>query len=304
MKKLNYYFTLSLVLFITLFAFFNMFQIVKLSANVLTIVVENLIPSLLPFMLLISLCLSLGIVQIFSYFIQLIFTPIFKLKPIMGGIYFISFFCGYPTNFKIMKEAYELKLIDQHDLQHLLNIASFSSLSFIFISLNLKYPFIIYFCHLFPSLLMALFYKSKNKKITFTQMLQNIPTTNKKIGTLLKESFVSSCYAFIFILGYMLIFQFIGYGLSFFIENDFILNFIKGLLEFSSGTLQLLQMSESILNYASIAFILSFGSFSVFMQMDNLLENIHYSFTTFMIHRIIHGCLSFILAYFVFSLIL
>ena len=57
MKKLNYYFTLLLVTFITLFSFFIMFQIVALSNNV----IKNLLPSLLPFMILISLCLSLGL---------------------------------------------------------------------------------------------------------------------------------------------------------------------------------------------------------------------------------------------------
>lgn len=54
MKKLNYYFTLLLVAFITLFSFFNMFQIVSLSNNVIKIVINNLLPSLLPFMILIA----------------------------------------------------------------------------------------------------------------------------------------------------------------------------------------------------------------------------------------------------------
>ena len=44
MKKLNYYFTLLLVAFITLFSFFNMFQIVSLSNNVIKIVINNLLP--------------------------------------------------------------------------------------------------------------------------------------------------------------------------------------------------------------------------------------------------------------------
>ena len=34
---------------------------------------SNLLPSLLPFMILISLCLSLGLFQLLSYFIQFLF---------------------------------------------------------------------------------------------------------------------------------------------------------------------------------------------------------------------------------------
>ena len=129
MKKLNYYFTLLLVTFITLFSFFNMFQIVALSNNVIKIVINNLLPSLLPFMILISLCLSLGLLNLFSYFIQFLFKPLFKLSPIMSSIYFISFFCGYPTNVKMIKDAYTLKYINDSELQHLLSIASFASIS-------------------------------------------------------------------------------------------------------------------------------------------------------------------------------
>ena len=99
-KNSNYYFTLLLVAFITLFSFFNMFQIVSLSNNVIKIIINNLLPSLLPFMILISLCLSLGLLNLFSYLIQWIFKPLFKLSPIMSSIYFISIFCGYPTMLK------------------------------------------------------------------------------------------------------------------------------------------------------------------------------------------------------------
>ena len=89
MKKANYYFTLCLVLFTTLFSFFNMFQIVKVSSQVIQIVLTNLLPSLLPFMILISLCLSLGIFQLISYFIQFLFSPLFHLTP----TYVFSLFC-------------------------------------------------------------------------------------------------------------------------------------------------------------------------------------------------------------------
>ena len=136
MKKFNYYFTLLLVAFITLFSFFNMFQIVSLSNNVIKIIINNLLPSLLPFMILISLCLSLGLLNLFSYLIQWIFKPLFKLSPIMSSIYFISFFCGYPTNVKMIKEAYELNYINSQELQHLLSIASFC----------FQFPLFLYHC--------------------------------------------------------------------------------------------------------------------------------------------------------------
>ena len=136
MKRYNYIVTLTLITFLTVFSFFHMFTIVQVSREVIDIVFNNLLPSLLPFMILTSLCLNLGILDIFSYLIQKPFYQLFSLTPMMSSLYFVSFFCGYPTNIKLIKEAYELSYINLEELQHLLHIASFSSLSFIFVSLK------------------------------------------------------------------------------------------------------------------------------------------------------------------------
>lgn len=299
MKKINYYFTLFLVSFITLFSFFNMFQIVKLSNHVIMIVVENLLPSLLPFMILISLCLSLGILNLFSYLIQFLFMPLFSLSPIMSSIYFVSFFCGYPTNVKIIKEAYQLNYLNNNELQHLLKIASFSSISFIFVSLKLEFDIalIIYLCHITPSILVALLYHKKQKRQTIDESIKFLLRPHISFVSALKNSLISSCYAFIFILGYMLVFQFLGNALSIFIKDTFILAIIQGVLEFSSGSLQLLTFNHSVLIYSIICFNLSFAGISVMMQTDNLLEGINYSFFKYFKARLIHGLLSFTLCY-------
>ena len=301
MKKLNYYFTLLLVSFITLFSFFNMFQIVALSNNVIKIVINNLLPSLLPFMILISLCLSLGLLNLFSYLIQWQFKPLFKLSPIMSSIYFISFFCGYPTNIKIIKEAYDLKYINLDELQHLISIASFSSISFIFISLNLENPLIIYLCHIIPSLIIALFYHKHYQFQSLRESIIKLKQPHLNFVEAIKKSILSSCYAFIFILGYMLVFQFIGYALSYLINNEFLNAVIQGILEFSSGSLQLLKFKHTPLIYSLICFNLSFSGFSVMMQTDNLLYGIDYSFKKYFLSRLYHGLASFFLCLLFYS---
>ncbi|MEG0275924.1 MAG: hypothetical protein RR630_02745 [Coprobacillus sp.] len=304
MKKANYYFTLCLVLFTTVFSFINMFQIVKVSTNVIQIVFTNLLPSLLPFMILISLCLSLGLFQIFSYLIQFIFSPIFHLTPHMSSLYFVSFFCGYPTNAKIIKESYELGYINIHQLQHLLSIASFSSISFIFISLHLplNQAILIYICHITPSIIKALCYKEDYKFIHLNETIYQLKHPHMSFVSALKQSILSSLTAFIFILGYMLVFQFIGYSLHFFIKNTFILAIIQGMLEFSSGSIQILQF-QSFFVLPVVCFYLSFSGLSVLMQVDNILEGVPYSFKKYLKSRLIHGVCSFLLCCFVLLII-
>ena len=294
MKKANYYFTLCLVLFTTLFSFFNMFQIVKISSQVIQIVLTNLLPSLLPFMILISLCLSLGIFQLISYFIQFLFSPLFHLTPHMSSLYFMSFFCGYPTNAKMLKESYELGYINISQLQHLLSIASFSSLSFIFVSLKLPFPIalMIYFSHILPSIIKALFYHHDYQWMSFQQSLTPIIHPHIRFVEALKKSITTSLTAFIFILGYMLVFQFVGYSLQAIIHDPFLLSIIKGFLEFSSGSIQLLQY-QHFLVYPFVSFYLSFSGLSVLMQVDNILDGIPYSFKAYVLSRLLHGVCSF-----------
>ena len=200
MKRYNDYFTLLFVTFLTLFSFFHMSTIVDVSHDVITIVFKNLLPSLLPFMILVSLCLNLGILDILAYFLQIPFYNLFSLTPMMSSLYFVSFFCGYPTNVKIIKEAYELNYIDLDELQHLLSIASFSSISFIFVSLNTPYSLLIFICHLLPSLILALFYHHPQKKLTFKQVRQTLKQPHLSFVKAFKKSVLSSVYAFLFIL--------------------------------------------------------------------------------------------------------
>lgn len=295
MKRYNDYFTLLFVLFLTLFSFFHMSTIANVSHDVITIVFKNLLPSLLPFMILVSLCLNLGLLDILAYFLQKPFYALFSLTPMMSSLYFVSFFCGYPTNIKIIKEAYELHYIDLKELQHLLSIASFSSISFIFVSLKTPYCLLIYLCHILPSIILAFFYHHKKETLSFIQVIKIIKKPHLSFVKAFRKSVLSSVYAFIFILGYMLIFQFlVSFLQDIFPSLSF--NLLKGILEFSSGSLNIIHNSKKALPF--VCFFLSFSGFSVMMQADNLLENIPYSFKKYFLARLYHGIFSFILCQF------
>lgn len=299
MKRYNYIVTLTLITFLTIFSFFHMFTIVQVSREVIDIVFNNLLPSLLPFMILTSLCLNLGILDIFSYLIQKPFYQLFSLTPMMSSLYFVSFFCGYPTNIKLIKEAYELSYINLDELQHLLHIASFSSLSFIFVSLKTPDTMILFLSHLFPSLFFALFYKHEKKYISFQDAFNKLKQPHLSFVKAFKKSIISSLYAFIFILGYMLIFQFIGSFLEETFQCDLLIDVFKGIMEFSSGALHLIDRNLPI-----VAFFLSFSGLSVMMQADNLLEDIPYSFTKYFFVRLFHGICSALICFFLLDIYL
>ena len=73
----------------------------------------------------------------------------------------------------------------------------------------------------------------------------------------------------------MLIFQFFVSFLQD-VFPQFSFDYLKGILEFSSGSLKIIHQSKKMLPF--VCFFLSFSGFSVMMQADNLLEAIPYSF--------------------------
>lgn len=102
----------------------------------------------------------------------------------------------------------------------------------------------------------------------------------------------------------MLVFQFIGYALSHIINNSFFYAIVQGILEFSSGSLQLLQFEHTPLVYSLICFNLSFSGLSVMMQTDNLLYGIDYSFKDYFMARLYHGIFSFTICLVIYTYIL
>jgi hypothetical protein len=151
---------------------------------------------------------------------------------------------------------------------------------------------------------MALVYHKKQKRQTLKASLVFLRKPHMTFVSALKESLLSSCYAFIFILGYMLVFQFLASALSFFIKDTFFLALLQGILEFSSGNLTLLTFPHTPLLYAFVCFNLSFSGISVIMQTDNLLENINYNFFKYIKARFFHACLSFIFCYLAFTFLI
>lgn len=254
-------------------------------------------------MILISLCLSLGLLNLFSYLIQWIFKPLLNYHQ-SCLLYTSSHFFVVIQLMLNDQEAYELNYINSQELQHLLSIASFASISFIFVSLHLEYPLIIYFCHLAPSIIKALFYHQHYEFQSLKESIIRLKKPHVSFVEALKQSILSSCYAFIFILGYMLVFQFVGYAIGHIIKDSFINAIIQGVLEFSSGSLQLLQFSHTPLVYSLICFNLSFSGLSVMMQTDNLLDGIDYSFKAYFKARLFHGLCSFTLCLLILTYLL
>lgn len=304
MKKTKIYFPLIILIYITFVSFFHMNEIVSLTLQTKDQVVNQLLPALFPFMLIITICQKIGIIQLLAFFIQFISIPIFNISGNCLSIYLFSLLCGYPTNAKMINNAYNLKQINLSEAKLLLKTAHHGSLSFIifFIGIqlfnNIKIGILLEICHLLPTLIyliMAKKEKSDYIKWCTSWYIYSSNIYNHQIFNIIKTSLTECLYAFIYIFGFMLVSKVSLISLGHLFNQNSLIYF-AGYLEFSSGIIQISQ-SISNLNIKLLMIIsyISFGGLSVFLQIFQLLDYKIISFKNYFIFRIYHALISTII---------
>lgn len=271
----------------------------------------QLIPNLLPLMLLFLLANSLGLFYPIGYFLQPIFRNIFHIDCISSTLFLSSFFSGFPTNIKIIKNSYRDESISLQQLNHLLKIASCPSFSFIVVVIgknvfnSLQAGYFLYFIQVLSNLLLAFLIRPKEKpeKITLINIKEKMRKlkSQQKIIALLSSSFLSCFQVFVIMYGFMLVFNIQIYILSSIISNQFLLAFLHALLEFTQGIPKLSIFSYPVA-FGLTSFFLSFTSLSIIFQSTALLEDIDYTIQDFFLYRVKSGILSIIIHIFFFCI--
>lgn len=299
MKTLKNYLFLIIIILFFFFIFTNMKMIMNLTQVTKNQISDQLFISLFPFMLIITICQKLGIISLFAYFLQFVSIPLFKISGHCFSIYLFSLLSGYPTNAKMIQNAYLENHINLNEVNFLIKTAHHSSFSFILLvvcqSFSNQMILVTFVCHIFPTLIyLIVSHKQKPIIISFNQCVQ-LYTKNVKINNLfiiIQTSIKECILTFIYIFGFVFISKTIlAYINTFF--NPYISFYLLGYLEISSGVLLISQNSiNQILKQCLLVSYISFGSLSVFMQINQILTSIPFSFKSYFTFRCYHSFLS------------
>lgn len=276
-------------------------EIISSTKEVKDMIFNQLFPTLFPFMLIITICQKVGMIQLFAFILQFISIPIFKLSGQTLSIYLFSILSGYPTNAKMINNAYELKQINDNEANLLIKTAHHGSFSFIvyFIGVQLfhdiKIGLIFELCHILPTFL----YLILSKKHTVHQMTWceawypfSSSVYQHQIFNIIKISVKECVLAFIYIFGFMLICNISLITFSHLFSPN-ILVYLNGLLEFSSGIIAFNNTPYSYtIKVIMIILFLSFGSISVFLQVYQLLDKVPFHFKDYFLFRCFHALAS------------
>ena len=296
------------LLYILIFIFIYSNEIKICILNSIDIWINNLIPSIFPFLLITSLLYNYGLIDILSKIFGKIIKKIYNLEEKGSYAIISSMFSGYPSGSKYTKELLIDKEIDIKSANHLITFTSYANPLFVILVIgetllnNKKIGIYIFIIHLISGLLTGVLFKTKEEKKSIKKEREK--NKRKFINVLISN--INDTFKILFnMLGIMIFFRMIITIINKKIVNNYIKYIIEGLLEMTTGIIDI-SLSNITLKYktAIIGFLISFGGLSIHFQTKSIIEGTGINYYKFLIARLIHSLLCFILIIIFYDLVL
>lgn len=261
---------------------------------------QNIIPSLYPFFILSEVIAYFDVITVLNKLTKPLMYHIFHLSPNCAYAFLMSMFSGFPGGAKYTTDLLEQKQINRKEASFLINITHFSNPLFIIGTVgtlllqNKRASIFILIAHYLSNFILAIITRPKE-----------LPSDNKLIiektkipfMTMIANAILKTFQTLIIILGIMMIFltltMLLGKWLPLSREVNAI---VTGILEMTSGIHKISYLPFSLKEKAVlITAILSFGGFSVHMQVASFLAKHQLSYRPFFISRLKQTLIAMIL---------
>lgn len=223
-----------------------------------------------------------------------LFQKIFHVSAYGTFAFFLSCFCGSPSNAYIIKNLYFEGYLTEREASKILSFSFFSNPLFLYTMLNLIFKentlvvFLLLLLPYFINIIIGVF--EKKDPIIY----KDIKITNKEsFGTKLSSSIKNAMNTNLLILGSITIFFILNK-----VINPLNLPLISGFLEISQGLNTLVFLSGSLKIKALLAtFFISFGGLSIHLQIKGILSETPISYKEFLKGRIKQVLFSFVIVF-------
>ena len=297
-KKYQELFAVLIILFLYLGIFINPSLIIESGISSINIFKTKLFPSIFPFFVLASLLLELGIATKISNKLTPIFKKLFHVEGNSSFIILVSIISGFPSGSKYIVESYKNKTIDRNTANYLLTFTHFANPLFILgtcgiilNSLSLAYKILI--IQIISNLILGIILRPK--EIITSKKINNYQ--NKSFLEALPKAINDAIKLLLFMLGSITFFMFFSKLLTSFLSlNPFFETIITGILDMTSGIS--LVSSIDTTNYIRGLLVLNFitfGSFSVHLQVLNNIKEEDLEYKYFFMGRILQTSIALLL---------
>ena len=277
----------------------------------------NVFPSLFPFFVLSDLLVNYGFIEFLSEIFKKVMT-VFGLSgecsfPLLG-----SLVSGFPSGPKYTKQLLDNGSISVDEANFLIMFTHFSNPLFIMGTIgmvllkNKTLGMIILSAHFLGNFIIGIVFRKKKKqsinKISFRKAINDMNkkriNNDKNFIKILSDAIYSGIDVLILLLGIIIIFLIFTNCINrLFLFDEKTMILIKGILEMTQGVKYAASSNLSLLTKTMfITFFLSFGGFSVHMQVGSIINGSKIKYKNFLIARIIHAIISVILVSILFNI--
>jgi len=266
--------------------------------------IKNLLPNIFLFFIISDILNNYNIINYLSLIFGNIFSKLFKVSKEGTYVFFMSMLSGFPGNSKFIKELLDNNRINEQDATKLLTFTHFSNPLFIISTIGInflhdkKIGFIILISHFITNIIIGLLfrniYKSENK------ILLKKESISLPFIPLLKNSIASTFNSLMIIYGIIIFFFILTTIININLKLDYFhQTLLNGFIEMTNGINMIKNLNFNIDIKASLmTFFISFGGFSVHMQVMSMLSNYKINYFIYFIARLLHASLSALLVYF------
>lgn len=300
-----------LIYFITIFFLIefliNNTKLINVFFNTINLCINSLFPSIFIFFTITDILNNYN----FPYYLSRVFgniiEKIYKVPKVGAYIIFMSITSGFPSCAKLIKEQLDKNTIDSFDATKLLTMTHFSNLFFIIYVVgnsffhNTKIGIIILLVHFMANFIIGYLFRNiykYEKRGKGYYLNKSLPFIE-----LLKSSFYNTAKILISVFGIIIFMSLITSTLNNYLSlNPFSNCLFNGLIEITTGLKQLSLLNiEKTKAIALATFFISFGGFSIHMQVMSILNKYDINYFVYLISRILHGSLSTIIIYIILS---
>lgn len=276
---------------------------------------KNIFPSLFPFFLLSSILTEYGFIEFVGELCKPLMQTLFKCKGECAFVLIMSLISGFPSNAKYTKELFERGILTEQEASKILMFTHFSNplfilgtVSILFLN-NKEVGLLILVCHYLTNLIIGLLLRSyapskkSNDKFSMKKAIlmmhqKRIHNTNS-FGQIITNSLKNTIDTLLLILGVVTMFLIITTIIDQNIQlSPYHQSILNGCFEMTQGLkyVSLLQIPLKFKATLSVM-ILSFGGFSVHMQMIGILSDTKIRYLPFLTARLLHAAISSILVF-------
>lgn len=315
MKKTNWSFLIICLLsVITILLITYSKDVIESVAFSISIWKENLFPSLFPFFVVSNLLIEYGFIELLGKYLGGLMPILFGLPKEASFILFISMISGFPSSAKYTSRLVHESVLSKEEGEQILTFTHFANPLFIlgFIGTSLlhhqKLAFLILFCHISSNLMIGFLSKRKERKTDKNKNKKNLnqKKNHSSFGSIFSKSIMDSLNTMFLLLGVVTCFL----VLTTLLQNLIPMNIstkiaLSGLLEMTQGIKLVGELSIPLfLKGLFILSFISFGGFSIHMQVLSFISEEHLKYFPYFWGRILQVILACILYFLLFPLVI